>query len=147
MTFWLIDDDENINSPIDPTMPSPGMSMMALMDAQTSVEGSRTSRRWSAGSRELWEDARVPRRRLRTGRRGKRYMSPRAGGSCRTKVYERKGMCGRRWNAKKRWRISYTFRQSHNSGPVCPRSRISQVGIRSGVGLCRCLFLKKRQRR
>ena len=35
-------------------------------------------------------------------------------------------MCGQRWNAKKRWRISYTFRQSHNSGAGIPNLKSEQ---------------------
>jgi hypothetical protein len=84
----------SMDSPIFPTAVSifsmSGTARSTLTAAQTSMMGPRTSRRWGAGSRESWDDARVPRRRLRTGRTEKRRMSPRAGGG--TGVYAHKGI-------------------------------------------------------
>src|SRR6266699_6400155 len=95
---WHVDDDERMDSPIVPTAISTpsrlGTASAVLTVAQTSMMGLRTSRRWGAGSRESREDARVPRRRPRTGMAEKRRMSTRGLRSSHTKVYEGKGNVG-----------------------------------------------------
>ena len=103
--------------------------------AQTSMAGSRTSRRWDAGVRESWEDARVPRRRPRRGRTEKRCMSPGAGGTevlAHTKVYEGKGTCGAKMERKGKVGGILYFFPSHNSGRTS-QDPVSQARTRSGV--------------
>jgi len=132
---------EIMGSPITPTavsIPSrSGTTSSVSRVTQTSMMGLRTSMRWAAGPRESWEDARVPRRRLRTGRTEKRRMSTRAEGTgvFAHKGIRKKGMCGQRWNARKRRRVSYTF-PGHNSGRKS-RDPVSQVRTGSGVSYFR----------
>lgn len=50
------------------------------------------------------------------------------------KVYEGKGKCGRRWNGKKRWTVSYTFFQVIINSGRNSQDPVSQARTRSGVG-------------
>ena len=111
------------------------MVRSALRDTQTSTTGSRTSRRWDAGSRKPWEDARDPRRRLRRERTERKRMSPRAGRrkSLRAQRYMKERDVWAKMDVRaKGSRVSYTF-PVHNSGQKFPRSHISCTSCPSTV--------------